>query len=500
VLPVLDAARQGFELVFSWPNILYPTLATFIAMAFAFLPGLSGVTLMALAVSVTFAWDPLHILLIFGAFTGGATFTGSITAIVFNIPGTGPSTATMIDGHPMAKLGQARTAIGCAATASALGSTIGVLLLILLIPVLRTFILAFGPAEFLMLAIWGLATIAALTGPSLLKGLGMAGIGLLLAFVGMDRRTAEPRFTFGALDLQDGINVVPAFLGVFAIAQMLDLTVSGRESISGGVVLSGSLREGVFAVFRHWGLLLRSSILGGLIGMIPAIGGTVASFIAYGQAVQTSKDRSRFGHGDIRGVIAPEAAHDAKDGGSLAPTLAFGIPGSEGTAVLLAALTLHGFVPGPELLKSQLPMAFVLIWSLFYSNWLTSIVGVLLAGPLARMSGFPIARLAPFVLMFAALGAYSQQGHFSDVILAFAFGLAGYYLRKHGWPPVPMVTALVLGPLFETNLHLTQSLSEAGRIDILTRPVAWILFASMIFMFALPGLRARVKVRPGRNA
>jgi TctA family transporter len=389
VLPVLDAARQGFELVFSWPNILYPTLATFIAMAFAFLPGLSGVTLMALAISVTFSWDPLHIMLIFGAFTGGATFMGSITAIVFNIPGTAPSAATMIDGHPMSRMGKARTAIGCAATASALGSTIGVLLLILLIPVLRTFILAFGPAEFLMLAIWGLATIAALTGPSLVKGLGMAGIGLLLAFIGMDRRTAELRFTFGALDLQDGINVVPAFLGVFAIAQMLELTVSGRESISGGAILSGSPARrclcGIPALraaapqrdyrsahrhdpghWRHGGEFYR---------LRPS-----RSNIERPQPFRPRRHPRRH---CARGGARCQGWRIARAHARLRNSR------QRGHGRLLAALTLHGFVPGPELLKSQLPMAFVLIWSLFYSNWLTSIVGVLLARPLASMSEFP---------------------------------------------------------------------------------------------------------------
>jgi putative tricarboxylic transport membrane protein len=489
-VPVLDAAWQGLALVFSWPNILYPTAATLISMVFAFLPGLSGVTLMALAISLTFSWEPLHIMLIFGAFTGGSTFMGSVTAILFNIPGTGPSAATTIDGYPMAQQGKALTAIGCAAASSALGSTIGVIVLILLLPVLRGLILSFGPPEFLMLAIWGLATIAALTGRSLYKGLAMAGVGLLLGFIGLDRRTAEPRFTFGVEHLQDGLNVIPVFLGVFAIAQMLELTVGKRNGApGGGVVLSGSLMEGVMAPFRHYGLLIRSSLIGSLVGIIPAVGGTVASFIAYGQAVQSSADRSRFGHGDIRGVIAPEAAHDAKDGGSLAPTLAFGIPGSEGTSVLLAALTLHGFVPGPHMLGEQLPLAFALIWSLFYSNWLTSLLGVALAPSLARLSALPVAQLAPVVLMCAAVGAYTQQGRFGDVVIAFAFGVAGYFWKKQGWPAVPLVTALVLAPLFETNLHLTMALTDAGRVDVFSRPIVWFLLASMALMFAWPGLR-----------
>lgn len=484
-----EAAWQGFQLVFSWPNILYPTAATLLAMLFAFLPGLSGVTLMALAISLTFSWDPLHILLIFGALTGGATFMGSVTAILFNIPGTAPSAATLLDGYPMAQQGKARTALACSATASALGSTIGIVLLVLLLPVLRRFILAFGPPEFLMLAIWGLATIAALTGKSLIKGLAAAGIGLLLAAIGFDLRTAELRFTFGILQLHDGLDVIPVFLGLFAVAEMIGLSLSGRETISGGVALAGSTREGILAVFQNWGLLLRSSTIGTVIGMIPAVGGTVASFLAYGQAAQTARDGGRFGQGDIRGVLAPEAAHDAKDGGSLAPTIAFGIPGSEGAALLLAAMTMHGLVPGKSMLSEQLPMVFVLIWSLFYSNWLTSILGLALARPLAGLSSIRTARLAPAILVFAAVGAYSAHNRFSDVVIAFGFGIAGYYLKKHRWPSVPLVTALVLGPLLENNLHLTRGLQEAGRIHFFTRPLVWILLLLMVLMFGWSRLR-----------
>lgn len=496
-MTILEAAVQGFWMAFAWPNVLYPIGATLLAMVFAFLPGLSGVTLMAIAVSVTFAWDPLSVVLVFGSFTGGATFMGSVTAILFNVPGTASSAATLLDGYPMAQQGKAVTAIGCAASASALGSTIGVLVLVALLPVLRGLILSFGPAEFLVLSIWGLGTIALLTGPSLPKGLAMAGVGLLLGFVGLDRRTAEPRFTFGIMDLQDGLNVIPVFLGIFAIAQGLQLAQKPGAVVAPPVTLVGDLWEGVLAPLRHARLLVQSSLTGVLVGLIPAVGGTVASFLAYGQAAQTASADGRFGHGDIRGVIAPEAAHDAKDGGSLAPTLAFGIPGSEGTSVLLAALTLHGLVPGPAMLREQLPLTFALIWSLFFSNWLTSILGVALARPLARFSLVPPAHLAPVIIMLAVVGAYAQQNRFSDVVIAFVFGFAGYWLKKEGWPAIPLVTALVLSPLFETNLHLTTALSDAGRVHLWSRPLVWLLLASMVAIFAWQPLRQLPRRRRG---
>lgn len=496
-LDVAHASAQGFHTVFSWPNILYPTAATFLAMVCAFVPGIGSVTLMALAISLTFSWDVTPVMLIFGAFTGGATFMGSITAILFNIPGTAPNAATLIDGHPMALQGKAKTAIACSAAASALGSTVGIFILILLLPALRGMLLAFGPAELLVLVLWGLVTVAAAARGSLRKGMVTAGLGLLLSFVGFDHRTAELRFTFGLPSLQDGLHIVPVFLGVFAIAEVLALAVRDRATITERAQLSGSVREGVLAVFQNFGLFLRSAIMGTVVGMIPAAGGTVASFLAYGQAVQSSKDRSKFGHGDIRGVLAPEAAHDAKDGGSLAPTLALGLPGSEGTSVLLAALTLHGLVPGKAMLSEHLATAFVLIWSLFYSNWLTSILGLSLAPLLAKLSISRVARFAPFLILSAVVGAFVQNKSFGDVVVAFGFGIVGYYLRKHGWPLVPFVTALVLGPVFESNFHLVRSLTSAGRLDVWTRPIVWMLIASGVSFLVWPRVRTKLQqLRP----
>ena len=490
---ILQAAWEGFVLVFSWPNILYPIAGTLLAMIVAFLPGIGGATLMALVIPFTFNWDPLQIMLLFGALVGGATFMGSITAILFNIPGTSASAATLLDGYPMAQQGQAKTAIGCSAMASALGSTFGVVVLILLIPVMRQAILSFGSAEFLMLAIWGLTTIAVVIRGSTLKGLIMAGIGFLVAFVGLDPRTAELRYTLGSLYLRDGVSLIPVFLGVFGLAEMIELAASSRRTISGRTrvqELTGSVWEGVCSVFRHFGLFLRSSVIGTVVGMIPGVGGAVASFVAYGQAVQTAKDRERFGQGDIRGVLAPEAAHDAKDGGSLVPTLAFGIPGNVKTAVLLAALALHGLAPGRELMTQHLSLVFVLIWSLFFSNWLTSLVGISVVRPLARLTVMRTHLLVPIIFMLVILGAFLNQGRLEDVLLAFLFGFVGYYMKKYGWPRIPFVIALVLGPLFETNFHITLQLHQIGRINFWTRPIVIALLGHTAFSLVWPYLQA----------
>jgi putative tricarboxylic transport membrane protein len=489
----LRAAWEGLGLVCSWPNILYPVVGTLLSMVVAFLPGISGVTLMALAVPFTLFWDPLQVVLTFGGLIGGSTFMGSVTAILFNVPGSGPSAATLLDGYPLAQQGQAKTAIGCAAFSSALGSTVGILVLVVLIPLMHLAVLAFGPPELLMLLLWGLTTIAVVVQGSVVRALIATGIGLLLALVGQDVRTGELRFTFGSLHLWEGLGLVPVMLGLFSMAEMLDLGASGRTSISGrrgAGDLTGSVREGAMAVVRHPGLLLRSALIGTFVGVIPGVGGTVASFLAYGQAVATSPDRERFGKGDIRGVLAPEAAHDAKDGGALVPMLAFGIPGSDGTAVLLGVLLLHGLVPGRDLLTGQLALVFVLIWSLFLSNWLTSILGLMLVSPLARLTTVRLDRLAPIGLALAASGAFVDRQRIGDVMVAVLFGLLGYYMKKHDWPRIALVVAFLLGSGIERNLHITTTLYGLGRLDLLARPLLGVLVVLTLLNLTLPYLRS----------
>lgn len=492
---VLEAARSGLLLVFSWPNIAYPILGTLVAMGVAVLPGVSGVTLLALAIPLTFSWEPLPIMLLFGALVGGGTFMGSVTAILLNIPGTAPNAATLLDGHPMALRGEARTALGCSAAASALGSSIGVVTLIALIPLMGRVLPLVGPPEMLVLATWGLLSVAVVIRGSTLRGLTMVGMGLMASFVGLDPTTAEVRYTFGSLYLEDGLPLVPVFVGLFAVAEIIDLMASGRRTISGSTdaaEMGGDAGEGILAVLRNPKLLIRSSLIGTVVGLIPGLGGTVAGFVAYGDAARTVGADGSFGSGDIRGVLAPEAANDAKDGGSLLPALAFGIPASAGTALLLAALQVHGIAPGAELLTTQLDLVFVLIWSLFLSNWLTSLVGLSAVRPLARLTTIATARLAPPILVLAAVGAFTYRGRLSDVFIAFGFGLVGFGLKRFEWPRIAFVIAFILGPLFEQNLNLSLSLHRLGRLNLWTHPSVLIGAAFLGVVVVLSRRQARM--------
>jgi putative tricarboxylic transport membrane protein len=410
-----------------------------------------------------------------------------VTAILLNIPATAPNAATLIDGYPMACKGQARTALAASATASALGSTFGVLVLIALLPLVTAIIPRIGPPEYLLLAIWGLLAIGTIIRGSVAKGLVAAGLGLMLSFIGFDMRTADLRFTFGTLYLQDGLSVVPVFLGLFALAETIDLSASGRATISGRTrveELGGRAIDGIRAVYRNGGLFLRCSTIGTVIGMIPGLGGTVAGFVAWNEAARTDRTGS-VGSGDIRGVIAPESANDAKDGGSLLPTLALGIPASTGTAVLLGVMMIHGIRPGQELLTEGLPLAFALIWALFLSNWITSIAGLSVVRPLSRLTVMKTRRLIPPIAVLAMLGAFAFRGRLADVWLAVLFGALGYLMKKYDWSRVAFVMALVLGPLFELNLQLTIDLQRFGRIDLWSRPSVLILTA-LIALTTIP--------------
>lgn len=471
-----EAFAAGAGNLFSWPGLLIPVAGTLLAMVASFLPGVGNTSLVVLVMVATVGWDVESVLLMFGALTGGATFMGSITAILFNIPGNVSSTATLLDGHPMARRGLPRTAIACAATASAVGSVFGVLVLLAALPIVRPLLLEFGPLERLLIGVWGLVTIISVPTASRLKAAAMTALGLLAAAVGSDPATGANRWTFGVPEMSQGFNVIAMMLGMFTFAELIEWMRSYRLQAATQAAAPGdSTRRGIRAVFQHLPLTLRASSIGTLVGMIPGVGGTIAGFVAYGHAVQTTADKSGFGKGEVRGLIAPEAAVDAKDGGSLLPAVAFGLPGSEAGVALLTVFAIHGVLPGPPMLGAQLPLTFTLIFALLFSNILTSAVGVALTPWLARLRNLRIERIALPGLVVSLVAVVQVNGQLFDLYTAVGFGIAGYYWRSHGWPRAPFVIAFVLGSLIETNLALTVQLVELGRLAPLERAPSIVL-------------------------
>lgn len=378
--------------------------------------------------------------------------------------------------------------------ATALGSTVGIVVLIAMIPVLRSVVLFFGPAEFFALALLGIAVIALVSGDSVVKGLFSGALGLLVGLHGYNPITGVSRFDFGTLYLQDGIPLFPVFIGMFAMAQAIELAVHHQTVVGtsdqalSSISLAGLVR-GMRAVFTHFGLFIRCSIIGTIVGAIPGPGGAVATFLAYGHAKATAKDSSGFGKGDIRGVIAPEAANDAKDGGSLMPTLAFGVPGTVASGVMLLALQFHGVRVGPELLGPNLALVFVLLTSLFASNWITSLIGMASARWLAKLTTVPTTFISAVVIVTSVIGALATRGLFEDVLVMLVFGIVGYLFIVRDVPVVPMVIALLLVTVLETSLNQVLQIGDGSPALLWSRPISLVLLVLVALTVLSPLFR-----------
>jgi TctA family transporter len=361
--------------------------------------------------------------------------------------------------------------------------------LALSIPIVRPVMLALGPSEYLMLALWGLTIIATFSDGSLLKGLIATALGIMIAFVGMDPITGTPRFWFDIIYLLDGISFPVAMIGLFAVAEMMKLYVKGDtmvDRVAGNE--QSSVLDGVKDTFRHWWLVVRSSLLGLWIGVLPGVGASVGGIAAYAQAVQTSKTPERFGKGAVEGVIAPDATLGANEGGGLMPTLAFGIPGGESMAILLIAFLGMGIVPGPQMLTTGLDLVFSMVWIIVIANVLTTLLGLGISPYLARLPMLNPNVMIPLVLSVCLFGAFATRGLVADVVVAALFGVLGYYMDKYNYSRANFVIGMVLAEMIERNLHI--SLSLYGSDFIFTRPITLAMLVLMIVTTALPFVRA----------
>ncbi|MCG6901257.1 MAG: tripartite tricarboxylate transporter permease [Rhodobacter sp.] len=494
----LDVLFDAVLAVFTSGSVIYVFLGVVLGLTFGVIPGLGGTTALALLIPVTFSMESLDAMYLAGGVMGATSFGGSITAILLNTPGTAPNAATTFDGYPLARQGKAGLAIGASACASAMGGLIGLFTLLLVIPVARELVLAFGPAEFFLLTILGLVAIAVSARGKLLRGLIAGGFGLLLAFVGSDTVSGELRFTLGTDYLWDGIPLVPTLTGMFALSQMIELALKGG-SVAGNADAAkqriSGVWEGVRAVFVNWPTLLRGSAIGTIIGAIPGLGGTVASFIAYTSTVQTSKNPESFGKGNILGVIAPESANNAKDGGSLVPTVAFGIPGSAETALFLGILVLHGIDPGPSILLDNQREVYGLIVALTLSAVGASVIGLIFSRWLVMITHINVDFLVPVVVAVSLTGVYVLAGKPGDVMLAMIMGVIGYLMIRFDYPRLTLVIALVLGETCERSFHQTRMISDYDMIGFMAaRPQSLILIVLIVLTLLLPSLR-RVKWR-----
>lgn len=481
----VEAISIAFDVITEPSNFAFLILAVIIGLVFGILPGLGGPIAIALLIPLTFPLDGNVAILIITSTLGATAFGGSVSAILINTPGDAPNAATLLDGYPMTRQGHGGEALAASALSSAGGALVGVILFLITIPFVRELALAFGSPELFWLAIAGLATVAIATRGSVLTDLIAGAFGLMLAFHGLNPVTGTERFTWETRYLVDGIELVPLIIGLFAVAEMIKLmraqtTIAKAERVSGGIY------AGARSVRKHWQLLIQSSVIGWVIGLIPGAGGTVANFVAYIYAKQSSSNSEGFGQGDVRGVIASESSNDAKDGGSMIPTLGLGIPGSASTAVLLGALTIHGVTPGPLLFQENMQLVFIVIFALVASNILTSIIGLIAVNPLSKITQLPITTIAPLVIAIALVGSFAIRNSFGDVLLAVGFGIIGYLMLKYGMSRVAVIIALVLGPLAEQNFHRAVQISGGDYSILFTRPLSIVLILVTLVVLVYP--------------
>jgi putative tricarboxylic transport membrane protein len=484
----------GLALVLSWPTFGYLLLGVFIGMWVGAVPGLGGVVGLVLLLPFTFSMDPVPAFALLMGLYAVTSTSDTISAILLGIPGSVASQATILDGYPLAKKGQAGRAFGAAYTVSAFGGVFGALLMAASLPFILPVIFAFGIPEFLMLGLLGLTMVGVLSGSAVSKGLIVGLLGLLLTTVGYAEATGVPRFNLHTEYLLDGIPIIPIALGLFGIPELLEMAVK-NTSISRVEMADerrGGMLRGIKDVLKHRWLALRSAIVGTYVGVLPGLGGSIVDWIAYGHAVQSAKDKSKFGKGDIRGVIAPEAANNASRAGALIPTVAFGIPGSLGAAILLSALVIKGLQPGPDMLTVNLGLTFSMIWDIAIANILAAGLLMLLSRQIAKIAFLPAHSVVPGVMVVLLMGAWVATSSMGDWWTCLAMAVLGYVMKQGGWPRSPLILALVLGTLIENNFQLTTQLHD-GFSWMYQRPIVVIIEVAILATIVLA---ARGLTRP----
>jgi len=473
---MFESFLHGLQLVASWPAIGVVFIGVVIGVWVGAVPGIGGIAAMVILLPFTFDMDPVvAIALLLSVSAVGAT-GDTITAVLLGVPGSVGAQATVMDGYPLAQKGQADRALGAAYTVSAMGGVFGGIILALSLPVIRPVILAFGAPEFFMLGVLGLTLVGSLSGKSILKGLAAACIGLLFCTVGYGDTVALPRYWMGMEFLLDGMPLVPFVMGLFAVPEIIELAVrhTSISQVPRDQTGGGGMKQGVKEAFIHWWLVLRSSAIGIYIGILPGVGGSIVDWVAYGAAVQSSKDKSQFGKGDIRGVIAPEAANNADRGGAMIPTIAFGIPGGTSSAILLGAMLIHGIHPGQEMLTTQLDVTFSIVWTLILANVLASVLLIFLTRYIARLVFIPGHQIVAATTVLVLMGAWMTDADLGDWFVLLGATILGMWLRRAGWPRPPVILGFVLGPIMEANFHLS---TRTYGFDWLQRPIVLILIA-----------------------
>ena len=449
---MMDMFFLALSEIASPQHLMFLTLGALLGLLVGILPGLGGVAGLSLVLPFVYGLDATDALAMMIGLLAPVATSDTFPSVLMGIPGTAGSQATVVDGFPMAKRGEGARALGAAFTASLFGGLFGAVVLTASIFAARPIILSMGFGEQLLLIVLALSMIGMLTGTSALKGLATCAVGLLIGSIGAAPATGEFRMTFGSVYLSDGIPIVIVGLGMFALPEIVDLLRRSGTISETGKLGSGWWR-GVKDAFHHKWIVLRCSVIGCIVGALPGLGGSVVDWIAYGHVVQTSRNRETFGTGDIRGVLAPESANNAKEGGAMIPTLLLGIPGSGSYAILLGGFVLVGIEPGISMITENLNLTFVMIWSLALANVIGAVLCLCLAGYVAKLTTVRYELLAPFMIMLIFFAAYQATRDWADLVALFVLGLLGIYMKRFGWARPALLIGYFLAPRLEPKIY-----------------------------------------------
>ena len=471
----LDAIMTGVGLVLTPLNLLLIFGSVVLGVLVGALPGLSSSMAVALLLPFTIGLDPVLSICMMAALYCAGTFGGSITAILINAPGAPPAVATSFDGYPLAQRGEAGRALGMAAVASVCGGIFSLLVFIFATPLLAAIALSFRPQEYFALTLFGLSMLAAISGKSSLRNLIAGALGVLTSTVGVALVTGIERFTFGIPALYEGIDFVPVLIGIFAISEMLSQSQAPDRVLER--VRSVALRLPSREDFRRcWGTIARSSVIGTVVGVLPAEGTTVAAIMGYNEAKRWSKNKEEFGKGAIEGVAGPEAANNAGTGGAMVPTLALGIPGSGTTAIILAAMMMHGLRPGPYLLTETPQFLYAIFTAMLLANVFFLFVGLAGVKLFSLITLVPRTFLWPTVFILAVIGAYSYRQIPLDVWVMLISGIIGFFALRHGFGPAPYVMGLVLGGLLEKSWSQSMIIFNSDWTRFFESPICLVFY------------------------
>lgn len=499
-MSVIASLLEATAIVFGFPTIIWIIMGIALGIILGAIPGIGAAIGIAILLPLTIQMDGGLAIIFFVSMYLGGMYGGSIAAILINTPGTAAAAATTLDGYPLSKQGLAVNALTLSAISSAIGGLIAIVVLIAISPFLTNILLRFGSPEYFMVAVLGLSMITVIARGSMAKGLMMGAFGLLISTVGLSEVGGTVRYDMGLRLLFDGINFVPVLIGLFAITEMFKLAsregeISGEES-----EMTGSRRDGIMGVVTRPVTVLKSSLIGLGIGAIPGAGASVSNFVAYGEAMRDDDDPDSFGEGNERGVISAEAANSATVAGSLIPTLSFGIPGSGTTAVLLGALLMHGFRPGPTLFTEEAVTIYSFFIALLVGNFAIAIIGLAVIAYAGYVTKINTDYIIPIIIPLAIFGAFAIRETMLDIIIVVLFGILGYYMMKYNYSIIALVLGVVLGPVAETNLHRSLQIADGSYLIFVQNPISLLMvIASVVIIFG-PFAKARYQQFRGMDS